>query len=79
MEAAELIAHAKQNPGKLSFASAGVDPSMLDTVRQLDAAEPGRLREEERRHRERDGCFRAFRANHWLGATLFAGVVLALA
>ena len=31
------------------------------------------------RHRERDGCFRAFRANHWLGATLFAGVVLALA
>jgi 4-hydroxybenzoate polyprenyltransferase len=31
------------------------------------------------RHRERDGCFRAFRANHWLGLTLFAGVVVALA
>ena len=30
------------------------------------------------RDRARDGCFRAFRANHWLGATLFAGVVLAL-
>lgn len=29
--------------------------------------------------RERDACFRAFRANHWLGCTLFAGVVLALA
>ena len=29
------------------------------------------------RRREREGCFRAFRANHWLGATLFAGVVLA--
>jgi 4-hydroxybenzoate polyprenyltransferase len=29
--------------------------------------------------RDRDGCFRAFRANHWLGFTLFAGVVLALA
>ncbi|MEY8876815.1 MAG: 4-hydroxybenzoate octaprenyltransferase [Leptothrix sp. (in: b-proteobacteria)] len=31
------------------------------------------------RRRERDGCFRAFRANHWLGLTLFAGVVAALA
>ena len=28
------------------------------------------------RRRERDGCFAAFRANHWLGFTLFAGVVL---
>jgi 4-hydroxybenzoate polyprenyltransferase len=25
--------------------------------------------------RERDGCFKAFRLNHWLGATVFAGVV----
>jgi len=31
------------------------------------------------RQRARDGCFRAFRANHWLGATVFAGVALALA
>jgi 4-hydroxybenzoate polyprenyltransferase len=31
------------------------------------------------RTRERDGCFRAFRTNHWLGFTLFAGVALALA
>ena len=31
------------------------------------------------RDRSRDGCFRAFRLNHWLGATLFAGVVLQLA
>ncbi|MGC4395737.1 4-hydroxybenzoate octaprenyltransferase [Hydrogenophaga sp. T2] len=31
------------------------------------------------RHRTREGCFAAFRANHWLGFTLFAGVVLALA
>ncbi len=29
------------------------------------------------RRRTRDGCFRAFRANHWLGATVFAGTVVA--
>lgn len=29
------------------------------------------------RDRTRDGCFKAFRLNHWLGATLFAGVALA--
>jgi 4-hydroxybenzoate polyprenyltransferase len=29
--------------------------------------------------RARDGCFRAFRANHWLGFALFAGVVGGLA
>ena len=29
--------------------------------------------------RTREGCFKAFRLNHWLGATLFAGVVLAFA
>ncbi|MDO9611339.1 MAG: 4-hydroxybenzoate octaprenyltransferase [Serpentinimonas sp.] len=28
------------------------------------------------RSRSRDGCFRAFRLNHWLGFTLFAGVAL---
>jgi 4-hydroxybenzoate polyprenyltransferase len=27
------------------------------------------------RTRSREGCFRAFRLNHWLGATVFAGVV----
>ncbi len=27
------------------------------------------------RGRTREGCFRAFRLNHWLGATVFAGVV----
>ena len=27
------------------------------------------------RTRSREGCFRAFRLNHWLGATLFAGIV----
>ena len=26
--------------------------------------------------RTREGCFRAFRANHWLGAAIFLGVVL---
>jgi len=26
------------------------------------------------RTREREGCFKAFRVNHWLGATMFAGV-----
>ena len=31
------------------------------------------------RQRARDGCFKAFRANHWLGATVFAGVALDLA
>ncbi len=29
------------------------------------------------RDRSREGCFRAFRLNHWLGFTVFAGVVLA--
>ncbi len=28
------------------------------------------------RPRSREGCFRAFRLNHWLGFTLFAGIVL---
>lgn len=28
------------------------------------------------RTRTRDGCFKAFRLNHWLGATVFAGVAL---
>jgi len=31
------------------------------------------------RGRSREGCFRAFRANHWLGAAVFAGVVIDLA
>ena len=29
--------------------------------------------------RERNGCFRAFRMNHWLGATVFAGIALGYA
>ena len=29
------------------------------------------------RHRVRDACFKAFRLNHWLGFTVFAGIVLA--
>ena len=28
------------------------------------------------RRRERDDCFKAFRLNHWLGATVFAGIAL---
>ena len=31
------------------------------------------------RGRTREGCFRAFRLNHWLGATLFAGIALGYA
>ena len=31
------------------------------------------------RDRSREGCFRAFRVNHWLGFTVFAGVALDLA
>ena len=31
------------------------------------------------RDRSRDGCFKAFRLNHWLGFTVFAGVALDLA
>ena len=31
------------------------------------------------RTRTRDGCFRAFRLNHWLGFAVFAGVVVAYA
>ena len=30
------------------------------------------------RHRTREGCFKAFRLNHWLGATLFAGIAIGL-
>ncbi len=30
------------------------------------------------RERSRDGCFRAFRLNHWVGAALFAGIALGL-
>ena len=29
--------------------------------------------------RSRDGCFRAFRLNHWLGATVFAGIAASYA
>jgi 4-hydroxybenzoate polyprenyltransferase len=28
------------------------------------------------RHRTRDGCFKAFRLNHWVGFALFAGIVV---
>jgi 4-hydroxybenzoate polyprenyltransferase len=27
------------------------------------------------RHRTREGCFRAFRLNHWVGFAVFAGIV----
>ena len=29
--------------------------------------------------RTRDGCFKAFRLNHWLGFTVFVGVVAGMA
>ncbi|TQF08385.1 4-hydroxybenzoate octaprenyltransferase, partial [Myxococcus llanfairpwllgwyngyllgogerychwyrndrobwllllantysiliogogogochensis] len=31
------------------------------------------------RHRTREGCFRAFTRNHWLGFTLFAGIAAGFA
>jgi 4-hydroxybenzoate polyprenyltransferase len=31
------------------------------------------------RWREREDCFKAFRLNHWMAATLFAGLALGLA
>jgi 4-hydroxybenzoate polyprenyltransferase len=31
------------------------------------------------RTRSREGCFRAFRLNHWVGCAVFAGVALDLA
>ncbi|MEI6734278.1 MAG: 4-hydroxybenzoate octaprenyltransferase [Comamonadaceae bacterium] len=31
------------------------------------------------RERSRDGCFKAFRLNHWLGFTLFAGIAVSYA
>jgi len=31
------------------------------------------------RHRSREGCFKAFRLNHWLGLTLFAGLAASYA
>ncbi|MGP1630351.1 MAG: 4-hydroxybenzoate octaprenyltransferase, partial [Giesbergeria sp.] len=30
------------------------------------------------RYRTREGCFRAFRLNHWIGLTLFVGIALDL-
>ena len=30
------------------------------------------------RNRTREGCFKAFRLNHWVGFAVFAGVVLAM-
>ena len=30
------------------------------------------------RDRSREGCFKAFRENHWLGFSVFAGVALDL-
>jgi 4-hydroxybenzoate polyprenyltransferase len=31
------------------------------------------------RSRSRDGCFKAFRLNHWLGLTVFAGIAASYA
>ena len=31
------------------------------------------------RTRTREGCFKAFRLNHWLGATVFAGIAVGFA
>jgi 4-hydroxybenzoate polyprenyltransferase len=31
------------------------------------------------RARTRDGCFKAFRLNHWLGLTVFAGIAASYA
>ena len=31
------------------------------------------------RDRTREGCFEAFRANHWVGLALFAGIVADMA
>ncbi len=31
------------------------------------------------RHRQREGCFKAFRLNHWLGCSVFVGIVLSYA
>jgi 4-hydroxybenzoate polyprenyltransferase len=31
------------------------------------------------RNRTREGCFKAFRLNHWLGATVFAGIAVGFA
>jgi 4-hydroxybenzoate polyprenyltransferase len=30
------------------------------------------------RHRSRDGCFKAFRLNHWVGLAVFAGIFAGL-
>ena len=30
-------------------------------------------------NRTRDGCFKAFRLNHWLGFTVFAGIAASYA
>jgi len=31
------------------------------------------------RNRTREGCFKAFRLNHWLGASVFAGIAISFA
>ena len=30
------------------------------------------------RDRSRDGCFKAFRLNHWIGFAVFAGIALSV-
>ena len=30
------------------------------------------------RHRSREGCFKAFRLNHWVGLAVFAGILVGL-
>ena len=48
-------------------------------LKRIDMPDNLRLAiEETQRTRSREGCFKAFRLNHWIGATVFAGVVFDL-
>ncbi|AGX87070.1 4-hydroxybenzoate polyprenyl transferase [Candidatus Symbiobacter mobilis CR] len=60
----DFLAHRKTN--------SGLGPPPFRTVSQV--AWHYRLL----RTRRREECFRSFRANHWLGCTLFVGLMLAM-
>jgi len=57
------------------FALAGRIPAAVLAVALTAAAAQAVWHYTLIRNRDREGCFKAFRVNHWLGFALFAGVV----
>ena len=64
------------------FHRAGLDPALLALL-PGDGAVVGAVQAAWHytliRSRSRDGCFKAFKLNHWLGFAVFCGVALDLA